>query len=59
MHAKVNSIHGDYYCHVFGNKEFFVESYPMEKKSNCHEAQEKFVNDYDAPESMIYDGAQE
>ena len=59
MHAKVNSIHCDYYCQVFGNKEFFVEEYPIEKKSDCHEALDKFVKDYGAPYSMIWDGAQE
>ena len=59
MHSKVNSIHGDYNCQVFGNKELFVEAYPMEKKLGCHEALDKFVKDYDAPYSIIYDGAQE
>ena len=59
MHAKVNPIHGDYYCQLFGNKYFFVEAYPMEKKSDCHETLDKFVKDYGAPDSMIYDDAQE
>ena len=59
MHVKVKSIHGDYYFQVFGNKALFVESYPMEKKSDCHEVLDKFVKDYGAPDSMIYDGAQE
>ena len=31
----------------------------MEKKLNCHEALDKFLKDYGAPDSMIYDGAQE
>ena len=43
MHARVKSIHGDYYCQVFGNKEFFIESYPMEKKSDCHESLDNFL----------------
>ena len=59
MHAKVNYIHGEYYWQVFGNKEFFVEAYPMENKSDWHEALEKFVKDYGAPDSIIYNGAQE
>ena len=59
IHAKFNSIHGDYYCQVFGKKKLFVEAYPMEKKSDCHEALENFVKDYGAPESMIYNGSQE
>ena len=59
MHAKFNSIHGDYYCQVFGNKDFLFKSYPMEKKSDCHEAIEIFVKDYGTPDSMINYGAQE
>ena len=31
----------------------------MGKKSDCHESLEKFVKDYGAPDSMIYNGAQE
>ena len=31
----------------------------MEKKLDCREALENFVRDYGAPDSMIYDGAQE
>ena len=58
MHAKVKSIHGNYYWQVFGNKEFFVEAYPMENQSDCHEALGKFVKDYGAPDSMINYGAQ-
>ena len=50
MHAKFNSIHGDYYCQVFGNKEFFIEAYPMENESHYHEALENFVKDYRAPD---------
>ena len=59
MYAKFNSIHGDYYCQLFGNKGLLFKSYPMGKKSDCHESLEKFVKDYGAPDSMIYNGAQE
>ena len=59
MNSKINSIHGNYYCQVFGNKGLYVEAYPMEKKSDCHKSLDKFVKDYDAPDSRIYDGAQE
>ena len=31
----------------------------MEKKLDCHEALDKFVKDYVAPDSMIYNGTQE
>ena len=59
IHSKVNSIHGEYNCQVFGNKELFVEAYPMEKRLDCLEALDKFVKDYGALDSMIYNGAQE
>ena len=59
MHSKVNSVHGDYYCELFGKQGFFVEAYPIEKNLGWHEALDKFVNYYGMPESMIYDGAQE
>ena len=57
--AKANFIHGDYYCQVLGNKEFFVEAYPMEKKSDYHYPLDKFVKYYGVPDSMIYNDAQE
>ena len=57
MHKKFNSIHGNYYCQDFGNKEFFVEAYPMENKSDFHEALDQFVRYYVATDSTIYDGA--
>ena len=59
LDARVKSIHGQKYCQVFGNKDFFVEAYPIEKKSDCHEALDTFVKQYGAPDSMIYDGAPE
>ena len=59
MHAKNTSVHGEKYCQVFGTKEFFVEAYPIAKKSDCHEALERFIRDYGAPDTLVYDGAQE
>ena len=47
------------YCQVFGNKQLFVEAYPIKKKSDCHLGLDKFVKEYGAPENMTYDGAQE
>ena len=58
MHAKVNSIHGDYYCQVFGNEKFFVKAYPMENKSKYHEAMVIVLKDYGVPDSMLYNDAQ-
>ena len=59
LYARVKSIHGQQYCQVFGNKYFFVEAYPIEKRSDCHEALDRFVRDYGASDVMQYDGAPE
>ena len=59
MDARTTSIHGHKYCQVFGTKELFVEAYPIHKKADCHEALDRFVKDYGAPETLIYDGARE
>ena len=53
LDARVKSIHGHQYCQVFGNKDFFVEAYPIEKKSDCHKALDRFVRDYGAPSYCI------
>ena len=59
LDAQVKSIHGQQYCQVFGNKDFFVEAHPIEKRSDCHEALDRFVRDYRASDVMQYDGAPE
>ena len=59
MDARFNSIHAEKYLQVFGNKEFFVEAYPIKQKADCHEGLDKFVRDYGAMERLIYDGAPE
>ena len=59
LDARFKSIHGQQYCQVFGNKYFFVEAYPIEKRSDCHEALDRFVRDYGASDVMQYDGAPE
>ena len=46
MDARCNGIHGERYCQVFGNKDFFVEAYPITKKSDCHEPLKKFIKQY-------------
>ena len=48
LDAQVNSIHVQQYCQVFVNKDFFVEAYLIEKRSDFHEALDKFVRDYGA-----------
>ena len=43
MDARCQSIHDKTYCQVFGNKQLFVEAYPIEKKYDCHLGLDKFV----------------
>ena len=57
LDARVKYIHGQKYCQVFGNNDFFVEAYPIEKRSDCHEALDRFVRYYWASDVMQYDGA--
>ena len=59
MDARCKSLHGDKFSQIFGNKQFFVEAYPIKKKSDCHEGLDKFIKEYGAPDKMIYDGAPE
>ena len=46
MDTRCQSIHNEKYCQVFGNKQFFVEAYPIKKKSDCHLVLDKFVKEY-------------
>ena len=59
MDALCNSIYAEKYLQVFGNKELFVEAYPIKWKADCHEGLETFVRKYGAMERLIYDGAPE
>ena len=59
MDARCQSIHQDRYLQVFGNKDFFVEAYPIKRKKDSYEGLDKFVKAYGAPDKMIYDGAGE
>ena len=47
------------YYQVFGNKQFFVEAYPIKKKSDCHLGLDNLVKEYGAPDKMNYDDAHE
>ena len=58
MDARCQSIHVENYCQVFGNKQFFVDAYPIKNKYDCHLGLDKFVKEYGAQEKMTYDGAQ-
>ena len=59
MGARYQLIHYENYCEVFCNKQFFVESYPIKKKSDCHLGINKFIKEYGAPNRITYGGAQD
>ena len=59
LDARVKYIHGQQYCQVFGNRDLFVEAYPIEKRSDCQKSLDRFVRDYRASDVMQYDGATE
>ena len=59
MDERCRSIHKEVYLQVFGNKQFFVEAYPIPKNSDFHKGLERFVQEYGAPDKLIYDGAPE
>ena len=59
MDARVESLHGERYCQIFGSKEFFVEAYPIVSKADCHEALDKFVRQYGVPDELRFDGSKE
>ena len=44
MDAICQSIQDETYCQVFGNKQLFVEAYPIKKKSDRHLGLDKAVN---------------
>ena len=52
LDALIESIHGHKYCQVFGNKDFFVEAYPIENRSDCHKELDRFVRYYRASDLM-------
>ena len=59
MHMYVKSIHGHRYAQVFGNKQFFVDCYPIQRKSDCGDALEAFIDKYGVPDLLTYDGSKE
>ena len=56
MDARCQSIRDENYCQVFGNRQFFVEAYPIKKISDCHLGLDNFVKEYGAPDKITYDG---
>ena len=59
MNARYQSINYKKYCQVFGNKKFFVEAYPIKKKSDFHLGLDNFFKEYGATDKTTYDGSQE
>jgi hypothetical protein len=59
MDMRCRSIHGEKFCQVFANKEFFAAACPVERKTNAHEPLDLFVNECGAMELLISDGAKE
>ena len=59
MHGRSKTIHGYRYAQVFGNRNFFVEAYPIERKADAGAALNQFVADYGAPDTLKYDGSKE
>ena len=59
MHMPDKSIRGYKYAQVFANKDFFVEAYPISKKSEAGDALNSFVRDYGVPRVLRYDGSKE
>ena len=59
VNVRCQYINDEKYCQVFGNKQLFLEVYPIKKKSDFHLRLDKFVKEYGSPDNMTYDGAQE
>ena len=59
MHTKNKSTHGELYCQVFGTIELFIEVDPIQNNSDCHEALDRFIKYYGAPETLFNDGTKE
>ncbi len=59
MDMRCKSMHGEKFCQVFANKEFFAAACPIERKADAHEPLDLFVNECGAMELLISDGAKE
>jgi hypothetical protein len=59
MDMRSTSIHNEKYCQVFSNNDFFAAAYPIEKKGDCHQALDGFVQDFGIMDLLISDGSAE
>ena len=57
--AIVASIHGNRYGQVFATKDYFVNVYPIKKKSHCGDGISEFITDYCVPLQMTFDGSKD
>ena len=59
MDARVASIHGNRYGQVCATRYYFVDIYPIKKKSHCGDGLSEFITDYGVPLKMAFDGSKE
>jgi hypothetical protein len=59
MDLRCTSVHGERYCQVFANTDFFAAAYPIVRKADCHEGLDAFFNDFGEMETIITDGSSE
>ena len=59
MDSRVASIHGNRYGQVFATKDYFVDVYPIKKKSHRGDGISEFFTDYGVPLKMTFDGFKE
>ena len=57
--SRVASIHGNRYGHVFSTKDYFVNVYPIKKKSHCGDGLSEFITDYGVFLKMKFDESKE
>ena len=56
---RVKYLDGNRYAHVFSNRIYFAEIYPMAKKADTGQALKMFVMELGVPEEMTVDGSKE
>ena len=59
MNSRVASIHGNRYGQVFSTKDYFVDVYPIKKKSHCGDGLSQIITYYGVPLKMPFDGSKE
>ena len=59
MDARVTSIRVNRYGQVFATKYYFVDVYPINKKSHCGDGLSEFITDYGVPLKMKFDGSKD